>query len=60
MISRDPYDNILKDSGQYVYFWLTYKGLLYLGDHDHDRSLLGEVRLNQMRSGLKIYRKEPI
>ena len=26
MISRDPYDKILKVSGQYVYCWLTYKG----------------------------------
>ena len=25
MISRDPYDNILKDSGQYVYFGLPKK-----------------------------------
>ena len=29
MTSRDPYGHILKVSGQYIYFWLSYKDALH-------------------------------
>ena len=60
MISRDPYNHILKVSGQYHYFWLSYKGLLQFGDYDHEWSWLGEVRLSQVRLGCINYLKGPL
>ena len=51
MISRDPYDHILKVSGKYIDFWSSYKCLLKLGDHDSVRSRLGKGRLDQVRLG---------
>ena len=48
MISKDPYYHVLKLSGQYGYFWLSYKGVIEVGDHGHDRSRQGDVSLDPL------------
>ena len=59
-ISRDPYDHILKVSGQYLYFFLSFKVGLKLSDHGNIMSWPGEVRLEQVSLGLMNDLKGPI
>ena len=53
MISRDMYCHILKISGKFLNFWLIYKNVFLLGDHDH-------VRLDQVRVSFLSDHKVPL
>ena len=55
-----PHAHIPEVPGQSAFFLVSYKGLLKLGDHGHDRSWIGEVRLDLMRLGFIDYLKGPL